>query len=138
MLTAYPSRALSAFDTGEAPAVVRAVQLADGHQVYVSTSLEGASIEALFAVHPDPPAEQSSSADTALATRHVHVEDVTAIDAAAQPGDMLVLSPDDPLPLRAQVVSVDRRTLDGGGAFEAHAPPRDTIDLVIIAREQAG
>jgi 4-amino-4-deoxy-L-arabinose transferase-like glycosyltransferase len=133
MFTAYPSRALTAFDTGEAPAVQRAVELAAGHEVYVSSSLEGASIQSLFALHPDPPSEQDT-ADSALATVHIHIADIGNIDAVARPGDMMVLSPNDRVPAQAQVVWVDRRTLSSG-PVEAYSSGPGTVDLVVIARE---
>jgi 4-amino-4-deoxy-L-arabinose transferase-like glycosyltransferase len=132
MYTAYPDRALTAFDTGQAEAVQRAVQLSHGHQVYVSDSLEGATIDSLFVLRPDPPSESSDSRQV-LAALHVHVTDADTATASAQPGDMLVLGPDDPLPLDAQVVYVDRRTR-AAGPFQAHGPPADDVVLVVVAR----
>ncbi len=125
MFTAYPGRALAAFDTGEAAAIAEAGSIAGGkHDVWISTTLEGATIEALFALHPDPPAEGADD-QAALARIGVHVEDSASIGIDARAGDMLVLSGADPVPQRARVVLVDRRTTGDG-----------SVDLVAVARQQ--
>ena len=133
MFTQYPDRALVAFDTGVVPAVQSAVLLAGHHEVYLSTSFEAATIKALFALHPDPPAAGASQQDVLAAIR-VRVTDPDSMDSAANPGDILVLTPDDPVPPEAEIVYVDRRSV-GGGPVEAHGQPPQTVPLVVVARE---
>jgi hypothetical protein len=124
MYTAYPNRALLAFDTGQAAAVQRAVGLAHGHDVYISSSLEAGYIDALFTLRPPPPDQSNGRAQ--LTGLHIHVVDADTIGLNAGPGDMLVLSPQDALPAHADVVYADERPTGSGS--------NAVLLLVLVAR----
>jgi hypothetical protein len=106
---AYPNRAAAAFETGGLDAISRAHALAQGHPVLVSQNL-GAE-DALVALLPDP-----RSGDP-LSTVNVRVVSPSEI-AAAQPGDLLVLTPRDTPPagstLLFQEVANGPGSLTGG------------------------
>lgn len=129
MFIQYPGRALVAFDTGEAPAIARAAQLADGHEVLLSTSLDAPYIQALYALKPDPNAYVRQGLDAI----HMRLDAADTMSQDAQPGDMLVLAPQDPVPAGATVVFVERQTI-GTGALETYNPPSQVVTLVVVAR----
>lgn len=129
MFIQYPGRALVPFDTGEAPAIARAAQLAGGHQVFLSNSLDAPYIQALFAMKPDPNAYVRQG----LEVIHMQLDDGSAIGDDAQPGDIMVLSPDDPLPSGATVLFTERRTV-GTGTVQVYNPPSKVVTLVVVAR----
>jgi 4-amino-4-deoxy-L-arabinose transferase-like glycosyltransferase len=133
MFVEYPGRAVAWFDTAQGPAMARAFELAGGHDVFVSSNLEGGYIDALFYLRPDPPPE-GITPQQLLDRMGIHFVDPAAIRASAHPGDMLVLSPDDPVPSGAQVVEVDRTDV-GGGAVSIVGSLRHSVDLVVIARD---
>ena len=129
MFIQYPGRALIAFDTGEAPAIARAAQLAEGHEVLLSTSLDAVYIQALFALRPDP----TAYARDGLKVLNMRLDDGSSIAADAQPGDVMVLAPNDPLPPGATLLYVDRRVV-GTGTLQVYNPPSQAITLVVVAR----
>jgi hypothetical protein len=98
MFSAYPSRAALAFDTGQEPALQLAQAEAHGGAVYVSTSLDEPYIDAFFALTPSPPQKRvSDDSSLGLAQLNVRELDPVAAEAAARPGDLLVLSAGDPV-----------------------------------------
>ncbi len=129
MFIQYPGRALTAFDTGEATAIARAAQLAEGHEVLLSTSLDAPYIQALFALQPDPNAYVREG----LEAIHMRLDDSSAMAGDAQPGDVMVLSPGDPLPAGATVLFTVEQTV-GTGTLQVYNPPSETVRLVVVAR----
>ena len=129
MFIQYPGRALVPFDTGEAPAIARAAQLAGGHEVFLSNSLDAPYIQALFALRPDP----NRYAADGLDVIHMRLDDGSAMAADAQTGDILVLSPSDPLPTGATVLFTEQQTV-GTGALQVYNPPSEVVTLVVVAR----
>ena len=130
----YPGRALDWFDTGVVSAIQRAQVLGGGHAMFISTTFEAPYIQALFALHPDPPPEGVSAEAWLAQTVRVHIADPPTIAAQARPGDILVLAPGDAVPQTAQVVEVDQR-LVGTGAVSIVGAPQRIVELVVIARE---
>jgi hypothetical protein len=53
--------------------------------------------------------------------------------ADAQPGDMLVLGPQDPVPAGATVLFTERETV-GTGTLQVYNPPSQVVTLVVVAR----
>lgn len=129
MFIQYPGRALIPFDTGEAPAIARASQLAGDHEVFLSNSLDAPYIQALFALRPDP----NVYAQQGLDVIHMRLDDGSAMGSDAQPGDILVLSPNDPLPAGATVLFTAQQTV-GTGALQVYNPPSQVVTLVVVAR----
>ncbi|HXA27801.1 MAG TPA: glycosyltransferase family 39 protein [Candidatus Angelobacter sp.] len=129
MFVQYPGRALTAFDTGEGPAIERAAQLAGGHEVLLSTSLDAVYIQALFYLQPDPRAYVRDG----LQALHMRAEAADVVANDAQPGDLMVLSPSDPLPTGAQVLYVEQRTV-GTGSLQVYQAPSQTVTLAVVAR----
>jgi hypothetical protein len=125
----YPGRVLGYFDAGEGPAIARAASLAGGHTVLLSTSLDQPYIQALFHLRPDPAAYVRDGLDVL----HMRVEPVDAIAQDAQPGDLMVLSPSDPLPPDAQVLFTEQRTV-GTGTTRVYQPDSITVSLVVVAQ----
>ena len=108
MYTAYPVRAAVWFDDGRPAAIAAAWQQAVGHRVLVSTTFDSASvyIYAEFALLPAPPARPTPLNDVPqLAALRVALGDPGQISAAAGPGDMVVLAPQDPAPAAAVKVA---------------------------------
>lgn len=130
----YPGRALAWFDTGVVASIQRAQALREGHATFISTTFEAPYIQALFALHPDPPPENVSAETWLARTIGVHIADPPTIAAEARPGDILVLAPGDPVPQTAQVVEVEQRTV-GGGAVSIIGSSQHTVELVVIARD---
>jgi len=87
---AYPNRAGPAFEAGGLDAVARAHELAQGHPILVSRYL--GPEDALVVLKPDP-----TSGDP-LGSVGVQVIASPSEIAAAQPGDLLVLTPQDTPP----------------------------------------
>jgi hypothetical protein len=129
MFIQYPGRALGAFDSGEAPAIARAAQLAGGHEVFLSNSLDAPYIQALFALKPDP----NRYASEGLDVLHMRLDDGSAMSSDAQPGDVLVLSPNDPLPSGATVLFTEQETV-GTGSLQVYNPPSQVVTRVVVAR----
>jgi len=107
---AYPNRAAASFETGGLDAIARAHSIAQGHTVFVSHNL--GSEDALVDLLPDPRlADPLGSVDVRL------IESPSDI-AAAQPGDLLVLTPGDTPPsgstLLFQEVTTGPSSLTGG------------------------
>jgi hypothetical protein len=95
----YPSRAAPYFDTGELDAIVTATSDADGHEVYLSDTLDQPYIEAFFALLPPPPKHDvTDDATPGLDILGMKVVPAGSVEAAASPGDVLVLSQYDPPP----------------------------------------
>jgi hypothetical protein len=125
----YPGRALGYFDAGQGEAIATAAQLAGGHEVYLSNSLDAPYIQALFHLRPDPNAYVRNGLDVL----HMRVADAAAIAADAQPGDYMVLMPGDPLPSGAQVVLVEQQTV-GNGPTQIYQPDSRVVQLAVVAR----
>ena len=104
-VVAYPSRAVHAFDTGVAPALVAARAAAGTHLVFVSSTVPDLDEEALFALQPPPGV---SSVETRL--RLVVVTGAAQL-TAAQPGDVAVLTGDEVAP--AGYTLVDEESVTG-------------------------
>jgi hypothetical protein len=129
MYVQYPGRALAAFDSGEGPAIERAAQLADGHEVLLSTTRDEPYIQALFSLRPDPRAYVRDG----LEALHMRAEPAAVVAQDAQPGDLMVLSSSDPLPAGATVVYVARETV-GTGTLQVYSAPSETVTLAVVAR----
>jgi hypothetical protein len=84
----YPNRAARSFDTGGVDAITRARALAPGHRILISHNL--GSEDALMALLPHPSADPLASVDVRVAS--------AADIQAAEPGDLLVLTPLDTPP----------------------------------------
>lgn len=129
MYVPYPGRALTAFDTGEGPAIERAAQLAGGHEVLLSTTLDAPYIQALFYLKPDP----LGYARLGLEALHMRAEPAEVVAGDAQPGDVMVLSPSDRVPEGAQVLFTEQQTV-GTGSLQVYLPPSQTVVLAVVAR----
>ena len=111
MYTAYPARAASAFDTGALSAVQVAASAAHGHRVFLSSNMdEQPYIDAFFVLLPAPPSGYlDDAAGRGLRLLNMVAGDAAANEAAAQPGDILVLAASDPRPARtAQLIDAER------------------------------
>jgi hypothetical protein len=91
-VVAYPARAVHAFDAGVVPALVAARSAAGPHLILVSSTVPDLDEEALFALQPRP---GPSSVDSQL--RLVVVSGAAQL-AAAEPGDVAVLTGEQPAP----------------------------------------
>jgi 4-amino-4-deoxy-L-arabinose transferase-like glycosyltransferase len=129
----YPGRALAWFDTGQGPAIARAVELAGSNQVLLSSNLDGPYIQALFYLRPDPPLE-GQPAEAVLAALGVRIAEPAAMGGIAHHGDILVLAPGDTVPGGAQVVEVEERLVGGGAVSVVGNAPRP-VELAVIARD---
>jgi len=125
----WPGRALTAFDTGEADAIRRAHDLAGGHGVLLSSTLDQAYIQALFVLHPDPH-DYLRRGLGAVGMRVVAPERMAA-DAHA--GDLLVLSPDDSPPQGAQQLFVEQVTV-ASPVVTVVGPDSNVVPLVAVFR----
>jgi hypothetical protein len=133
MYAAYPARVAEAFDTGAGPAVLAAAHAASGHTVYISSTLnEQPYIDAFVALLPTPPPSPTSdSAGLGLHMLGMRVLDPAAAEQSAQPGDVLVLGPDDPRPhTSAQVIDTERAPLD---PLAPQASPRILVVVLQLA-----
>ena len=114
----YPNRAAPAFEAGGLDAIERAHALADGHPVLISHDL--GPEDALVAFLPDP-----RVADP-LGSVGMRLIEFPSDIAAAQPGDLLVLTPRDAPPLGStllfQEVGTGPVSLTGG-----------VVDVVVIS-----
>jgi hypothetical protein len=129
MYAQYPGRVLAWFDTGQGPAIVRASELASGHEVYLSTSLDAPYIQALFYLRPDP----NSYVRDGLEALHMRTESVDAITLDARPGDLMVLMPSDPVPANAHIVFTVEETV-GTGSVQVYLPPSQRQTLAVVAQ----
>ena len=130
----YPARALGWFDSGQVAAIQSAHAIANGHRVYISNALsvDGQMyIVALFALTPTPVTQPlDDSAAPELAEVGVTVLGSAAeIAGAAQPGDLMVLAPEETPPLGATLVDVEQVTV----APDAVTVP-DTSSVVVLVR----
>ena len=107
---AYPNRAARSFEAGGLDAIARARVLAHGHTIFVSRNLSPE--DALVSFLPDP-----RQADP-LASSGVRLIMSPSDIAAAQPGDLLVLTPRDTPPsdstLLFQEIAEGPTSLTGG------------------------
>jgi hypothetical protein len=107
----YPNRAARSFDSGGIDAISRAHALAQGHRILVSHNL--GSEDAIVALLPDPSADPLASVGVSVAS----ASDIQA----AQPGDLLVLTPLDTPPDGATLLFQEVTTGPvsfGGGAVQ--------------------
>ena len=131
MYTAYPVRSAVWFDDGLPAAIAEAWQRADGHTVFVSTTFDTGSayIDADFALLPAPPARPAALTSLPqLAALRVALDDPEQISAAARPGDVVVLAPQDPVPSSAVKVATQL------GPTDALQPDVPAQTLVITYR----
>jgi hypothetical protein len=88
----YPVRAARAFEAGQIEAITRAHDIADGHTILLFYGARDPSIQALFALRPQPGlADPLSSVGVRLLTRPDEL-------ATAQAGEIIVLQAGDPSP----------------------------------------
>jgi hypothetical protein len=111
----YPGRAVGWFDSGELQAVQVAHDLASasGRHVLVSERLEQPYIQVLFALTP-PPVSLPYPANQAPALAQIGVSQVSsAVEMAsqAQPGDLMVLAPDEQPPPGSTLVDTEEVTV---------------------------
>jgi hypothetical protein len=99
LYTAYPNTAAAAFDSGEIAAITTAHTDAEGHHVYLSSTLDPPYIDAFVALLPPPPAhEVTDNATPGLAALGMEVIAPRLAETQASSGDMLVLAQSDPAP----------------------------------------
>jgi hypothetical protein len=128
LYTAYPNIAGSAFDTGEIAAITTAHDDAAGHQVYLSSTLDPAYIDAFFAFLTAPPThEVTDDATPGLAALGMQITAPELAEHEASAGAMLVLAQTDPVPPQGWVLVATERDpanpLDG-------AAPRPVLESV--------
>jgi hypothetical protein len=110
LYTAYPTLAAPAFDTGEIAAITIAHNDADGHHVYLSSTMDPPYIDAFFAFLPPPPSHDvTDDATPGLAELGMQVIAPGLAESEASPGDMLVLAQTDlPPPAGWMLIAVER------------------------------
>lgn len=110
LYTAYPALAAPAFDTGEIAAITIAHNDANGHHVYLSSTMDPPYIDAFFALLPPPPSHGvTDDATPGLASLGMQVVAPGVAEREASPGDMLVLAQTDvPPPAGWTLVAVER------------------------------
>jgi hypothetical protein len=126
----WPGRAVMAFDAGELDAITRAHQLAGGHTIELSSSLDQPYIQALFGLRPDPHEVVRRGLAAVGAT-------VTAPDRmgdTARPGDILVLAPGDQPPPGAQPLFDEVVTVTRPEVTVVVGSGGDTVTLVTVYR----
>ena len=119
--TAYPARAELAFETGEGAALARAYSDAQtgGHQLFLSATLNQPALQLMYAVGAAPP-----QSDFIRRARIIVVTSLAELDTA-KPGDVLVISPNDPPPQGATLLFV----VAGGRIVDAPASV-SSVDLL--------
>jgi hypothetical protein len=125
----WPGRALTAFDSGEADAFLRAHTLAGGHTVDLSTNLDEPYIQALFVLHPDP----RDYLRRGLAAVGAELVAPADMDSAARPGDVLVLAPGDQPPAGSVPLFREQVTVTPA-EFSVVEPAVEVVDLVDVYR----
>lgn len=121
LYTAYPNRDALYFDTGEIAAITTAHQVAAGHAVFLSSSLDQPYIEAFFALLPPPPTTNvTDNGPPGLAALGMSMTSAQDAETAPSPGDILVLSPYDPSP-PAGWAEIAAETAPAN-PLDAHAP----------------
>ena len=131
MYTAYPVRAAVWFDDGLPAAIAGAWRQAEGHTVLVSTTFDtpSAYIYADFTLLPPPPARPAPLNDFPQMTAlRIAFGDPGQISAAARPGDLVVLAPQDAVPAAAIKVATQL------GPADPLEPGRPAQPLVITYR----
>jgi hypothetical protein len=99
LYTAYPNLAAPAFDTGEIAAISTAHDMAAGHPVYLSSTLDQPYINAFFAFLPPPPTHDViDDATPGLTALGMQVIAPGLAESQATVGAMLVLAATDPAP----------------------------------------
>jgi hypothetical protein len=126
--TQWPARAVTWFDAGEGDALVRAHQLAAGHPVIVSQSLDAPYIQAFFRLLPDP---RKAAAEGLGAVGMRGLPPDRLIDTA--PGDIMVLSPHDRPPEGATLLEEVTVTITHA-VGQVHRPDREVVALASIWR----
>jgi hypothetical protein len=121
---AYPARSARAWDAGQPSAMAAAVRAAGSGRVLVSGNAHDLLEEALFALRPAP------GAPTQAALHIVALTGVAQLQQA-QPGDVAVLSGDDPAPEGFRLI--DRESLSG--PVSLFGPPV-TVDLVDVYQRE--
>jgi hypothetical protein len=125
----WPGRALTAFDSGVADAIQRAHDMAGGHLVHLSTSIDQPYIQALFVLHPDP--RDYLRRGLAAVGMRLTAPDRMGDDAAA--GDLLVLAPGDQPPSGAQPLLEEVVTV-GSPVVSVIGPDSTRVTLVVVYR----
>ncbi len=101
MYATWPARSALDFDAGEIDAITRAVAMAGGAPVLLSTSLDQPYIQAAFSFRPPPPRAFTADSSSLLLAEM----DMVPVDPGAvpqRPGWIAVLSNTDPTPAGAQ------------------------------------
>ncbi|HEX6493334.1 MAG TPA: glycosyltransferase family 39 protein, partial [Candidatus Dormibacteraeota bacterium] len=125
----WPGRALTAFDTGEADAIRRAHDLAGGHRVLLSTSLDQPYIQALFVLRPDPRDYVRRGLDTV----GMRVDAPESMAADSGSGDLLVLGVEDAPPPGAQQLFIEQVTV-ASPVVTVAGPDSNVVPLVTVFR----
>jgi 4-amino-4-deoxy-L-arabinose transferase-like glycosyltransferase len=141
LYTRYPDRALRAFDAGELSAVSDAHALARGHRVVLSTSLDQAYIQALFALRPDPPAsvmhatadgDNRAYHDAVLRPLGMSEASPAEMTSVAHSGDLMVMAPEDEAPAGSSVVERITATVGGGEVFAVGGTPGPAVQVLAV------
>ncbi|HVS44505.1 MAG TPA: glycosyltransferase family 39 protein [Candidatus Dormibacteraeota bacterium] len=125
----WPGRALGAFDTGETDAVRRAHDLAGGHRVLLSTSLDQPYIMALFVLRPDPHDYLRRGLDVV----GMKVDAPESMASDSRTGDLLVLGVGDTPPQGAQQLFVEQVTV-ASPVVTVVGPDSNVVPLVAVFR----
>jgi 4-amino-4-deoxy-L-arabinose transferase-like glycosyltransferase len=106
---AYPARAATWFDTGIPQAVQFAESNASGHEIVLSTNINGAYIEAFLVSPPPPPTHTTAdyNESSGLAYLHMTVDDPLTLFNNS-PGDLVVLGSDEIAPVNSEQIFVQR------------------------------
>ncbi|HUY97752.1 MAG TPA: glycosyltransferase family 39 protein [Verrucomicrobiae bacterium] len=132
LFAVWPGESYYWFDVGEGAAIARAHTLAHGHEVLLSTSLDVPYIQALFWLRPNP----ARYAREGLRILHMDVAGPAGL-ARAAPGDLMVLSPQDPVPAGSRLLFTESYPVHVV-SYQAGQPPEQVVPLVVVYRRIRG
>ena len=124
----YPVRAAHAFEAGEIEAITRAHDIAGGHTVLLFYGARDPSIQALFALRPQPGLTDPLGA---VGVRLLSRPDELA---TAQAGDIIVLAADDPPPPASATLLFSESTRGPASLFD----PRQSTTVLVRVYRAAG
>jgi 4-amino-4-deoxy-L-arabinose transferase-like glycosyltransferase len=127
--TQWPSRALLLWDTGQAEAIAEAHDLANGHTVWISNSMDDPYIFAYFKLLPDPNMVRDMTTG-AVGMQQRYPQEISAL---AQPGDIMVFGPADTPPQGSTLVDMQQVSVTGE-LVEYTRPMAQTMVLASIWR----